>query len=303
MKRRSATFWILQAALALAIAVFVWRAIAQNWDAFQSMELSFTLRPIWIVGAAVTILATYALLVEAWRRVLVGWDQRLSYPAAVRIWTVSNLGRYLPGKIWSLAGLAVLAQRRGVAGWAAGGSAVTMQVIAVGTGVAVTAATARGAVSTLWLALAGAVALAMIVILTMPGPFRLLGRLVGREDLRALRPAALVQAFLAAAASWVAYGVAFWCLARGLLGTNTLSITTAVSVFAAGYIAGLVAIIAPGGIGVREVVLIGLLTPSLGGGGAIALSVGSRLLLTITEVGAAAAGLLIPSDHRNHDRA
>ena len=95
-----------------------------------------------------------------------------------------------------------------------------------------------------------------------------------------MSPAALGAAFLAAAVSWVAYGVAFWCLARGLLGTNTLSLGTAVGVFAAGYIAGLVAIIAPGGVGVREAILIGLLTPALGSGG---------LLLLVC--GLAAAGL------------
>lgn len=303
MSTRTRAFWVAQIVVAFAIALFVWRAIDGNWEAFRETHFALTVRPGWIVLAALTVWGTYALLIEAWRRVLTGWGQRLSYAGAVRIWTLSNLGRYLPGKVWSIAGLAVLAQRRGVAGWAAGGSAVTMQVIAVGTGVAVTAATARGAVSALWLVVAGAVVLAVIVVLTMPGPFRVLARLLGREDLRALRPAALVQAFLAAAASWVAYGVAFWLLARGLLGTNTLSIATAVGVFAAGYITGLVAIVAPGGVGVREVVLIGLLTPTLGGGGAIALSVGSRLLLTITEVGAAAVGLLIPSDHKDHDRA
>ncbi len=302
MSTRTRVFWVAQVGIALAIGLFVWRAIAGNWDAFRDTHFAFTVRPGWIVVSALTVWGTYALLIEAWRRVLTGWEQTLSYTHAVRIWTLSNLGRYLPGKVWSIAGLAVLAQRRGVAGWAAGGSAVTMQVIAVGTGVAITAATARGVVSAVWLAVAGAVALAMIVCLTMPAPFRLLARLLGREDLRALRPAALVQAFLAAAVSWVAYGFAFWCLARGLLGTNTLSIGTAIGVFAAGYITGLVAIIAPGGVGVREAILIGLLTPSLGSGGAIALSVGSRLLLTITEVGAAAAGLLIPSDHMDDDR-
>jgi len=38
---------------------------------------------------------------------------------------------------------------------------------------------------------------------------------------------------------------------------------------------------------VRELVLVSLLTPSLGSGGALAASVGSRVLLTVTEAGAA----------------
>jgi uncharacterized membrane protein YbhN (UPF0104 family) len=46
----------------------------------------------------------------------------------------------------------------------------------------------------------------------------------------------------------------------------------------------LFAIFAPGGIGIREGMLLVFLTPSIGGGAALALSVGSRLLLTFTEI-------------------
>jgi uncharacterized membrane protein YbhN (UPF0104 family) len=56
------------------------------------------------------------------------------------------------------------------------------------------------------------------------------------------------------------------------------------------------ALFAPGGVGVRELVLIGLLAPFLGSGGAVAVSVASRLLLTVLE--AAAALVTLPLRHR-----
>ena len=62
--------------------------------------------------------------------------------------------------------------------------------------------------------------------------------------------------------------------------------------FAAGYITGLLALFAPGGVGVREAVFIALLAPSVGSGGAIVLGVASRVLLTLTEIAAALLGLL-----------
>jgi hypothetical protein len=68
-------------------------------------------------------------------------------------------------------------------------------------------------------------------------------------------------------------------------------------VFAAGYVVGLLALFAPGGVGVRELVFVALLAPSLGAGGAVAVSVGSRLLLTITEAGSALAALLLGRRH------
>src|SRR2546430_17710845 len=41
-----------------------------------------------------------------------------------------------PGKVWSVAGLIVLAQRAGVESWAAGASAFAIQAIGLGTAVA-----------------------------------------------------------------------------------------------------------------------------------------------------------------------
>src|SRR2546422_9349251 len=73
--------------------------------------------------------------------------------------------------------------------------------------------------------------------------------------------------------------------------TCALPLTTAIGAFTLGYILGLLALFAPGGVGVRELVLVGLLAPFLGSGGAVAVSVASRVLLTLTE---AAAVLLTP---------
>jgi len=85
-------------------------------------------------------------------------------------------------------------------------------------------------------------------------------------------------------------------LDRGLLPDTSLPLTTAIGAFTLGYILGLLALFAPGGVGVRELVLVGLLAPFLGSGGAVAVSVASRVLLTLTE--AAAALLTLPLRHR-----
>ena len=46
-----------------------------------------------------------------------------SAASAARIWTVSNLGKYLPGKVWAIAGMALMARQAGVSPAAATGSA------------------------------------------------------------------------------------------------------------------------------------------------------------------------------------
>jgi uncharacterized membrane protein YbhN (UPF0104 family) len=85
-------------------------------------------------------------------------------------------------------------------------------------------------------------------------------------------------------------------LTRGLVPDTPLPLTAAIGAFTLGYILGVLALFAPGGVGVRELVLIGLLAPFLGSGGAVAVSVASRLVLTVLE--AAVALATFPLRHR-----
>ncbi|MBA3259491.1 MAG: flippase-like domain-containing protein, partial [Gemmatimonadales bacterium] len=96
--------------------------------------------------------------------------------------------------------------------------------------------------------------------------------------------------------AWTGYGVALWFLARGLLPGAELGLVSAIAVFTASYLAGFLALIAPGGLGVREGLFILMLQGSLGIGAATALALASRVLLTITEVGAAAPFLAFPRE-------
>jgi hypothetical protein len=288
--------WVLQAALLAVVAVLVARALARHWREFRLLDVALELDLGWVVFAGSVVLATYGLLIAAWRMLVLGWGERLGFATAARIWAVSNLGRYLPGRIWGLAGLAALAQRAGVAAWAAVGSAVAMQAVALGSGAAVIVGTTPGAATPAALAAAGAIALVTVAALAVPRSVGLVSRLTRQPDLRPLPIRAVATAGLITALGWFSYGVAFWALARGLIGPNELPVATASGVFAAGYLAGLLALVVPSGLGVREAVFIALLTPSLGAGGAVTLSVASRLLLTATE--AAAALLAAAFGHR-----
>jgi uncharacterized membrane protein YbhN (UPF0104 family) len=99
---------------------------------------------------------------------------------------------------------------------------------------------------------------------------------------------------LANAVAWVGYGAALWLLARGLLPDAGLELLPAIAVFTASYLAGFLALFAPGGIGVREGVFILMLQGPIGIGAATALAIASRLLLTVTELGAAVPFLVFP---------
>jgi uncharacterized membrane protein YbhN (UPF0104 family) len=291
---RRSVVWGVQAALAVAIVGFAIRTLARHWEEFRSLDVTLAVDLVPLLLAVLTVMVTYALLIEAWRRVIVGWGQALPFGTAARIWCVSNLGRYLPGKVWSVAGLAVLAQRSGVSGWAATGSAVAMQALAVGTGAAVAALAVPGAVAGAQVVAALAITAGVVGLLVWPAPLARLVRAVRPGvEVRPLAPAAALLAGAATVAGWVAYGVAFWLLGRGLLPGVPLPLPAAIGVFAGGYVLGLLAIFAPGGLGVRELVFVAILAPRVGSGSAVALAVGSRLLLTLTELGAALLSALI----------
>lgn len=298
--RKPSRVWrvLAQVALGTAVVVFIGRSLVRNWAEFTAIQFAFIFRPGWIALAALTVWVTYGIQVESWRRVLAGWNQQISYRSAAKAWCLANLGRYIPGKVWSVAGLVVLAHRAGIQGWAAGASTVAIQALGLGTGVALVAATLPPQTPALGLALGALVAIATLGLLTWGPAARWLGGLTAvTSQLRALPVRAVAAGGSLTLFSWVTYGLAFWCLARGLGTDGQLTPPAAAGVFALGYLIGLMAIIVPGGVGVRELAFVGILTPTLGAGAAIALSVASRLLLTLTEATAAlAAATFAPAE-------
>lgn len=280
--------WGLQAAVALVVVVLVARTVERNWAEFRSLEIHLHPRAGLLGLAMLGVFFAYAFYIEAWRRLLAGWGQRIGYRAAARVWCLANLGRYVPGKIWSVTGLVVLAQRAGVRGSAAAASAVATQALVLGTGVAVVAGATPHATSALRLAAGLFVALASLGVLVWEPTARWLGRLMNAQT--PLTPLPLSAVGLSGAfmfLGWLTYGLVFWLFVRGLLPDAHLPFAIAAGAFTLSYILGTLALFAPGGIGVREVVMISLLTPALGSGGAVATSVGSRVLLTVGEAAAA----------------
>ena len=281
------------AAMLLVLALIA-RSLARNWAAFQSVQVTLDVKIGWLAASVGVIALTYVIQIESWRRMLRGWDQRLSYPNAARAWTLANLGRYIPGKVWSVAGLVVLAERAGVRRSAAAVSAFAMQAVVLGTGVVLVAIATPHAASPLLLGGAVLAALALIGVLAWRRTAQWLGTLAdSTTPLPPLPLSAIILSSSLMLLSWATFGVSFWMLIRGLISTAGVTLPAAMGMFALGYVMGLVALVAPGGLGVRDLALVGFLTPLVGGGGALAVSLASRVQLTLTEAGAAGAGLLL----------
>jgi glycosyltransferase 2 family protein len=293
----------VQAALAVLIIALAVRTLTRNWVSFRAQEIRWSVSPAWLAGSLAVVWLSYALLVEAWRRVVVAMRQRLAWLAAARICMLANLGKYIPGKVWSVAGAALLAQRAGVAPAAAVAAAVILQALSLASGVVLVALVAPSALAGVgsWLVVAtvvlGAAALAGVLALTWAPGVRLIQRLLPRTvpELPVVPLGVMLAAFVANLVAWGAYGLAFQWLARGLTGGGSgghLTWTAAAAAFTLSYLVGLVAVFAPAGVGPRESVFVLVLQGPLGLKVAVALAVASRILLTITELGAAVPFLI-----------
>jgi hypothetical protein len=283
---------VVQFAAGAALVGLAVRSIFVNWQSLRAQPIEWRLSAAWIAASVLVVFASYAVLIEAWRRVVLSMGERLAYLTAARIWFLASLGKYVPGKVWAVAGAAVLAQRAGVDPAVAVAGAIVLQALALASGAAVVALTAREAFQAVG---QGAVPVAAaVVVLSLAGVAMLasqrvldrLNRLLPSSwpRLRAIPPRMLGAAFIANALAWTGYGLALLLLARGLLPAVELSLPQAVGVFTCSYLVGFIALFAPGGLGPRESVFLLMLAPDIGLKPAAALALASRLLLTGTEV-------------------
>ena len=301
MKRRA---WLaLQVVIALGIVLFLYRYVARNWTEIRHAGSALDVHPWPLAAAAGIILLTYAMLIGAWDAVLRGWGEHLPYRDAARIWCVSNLARYVPGRVWQIAGMAALAQQAGVSPWAAAGSAIVVQFLAIATGTLVTASFAPAFGHPLLIVGAGLLTAGGAAALAWPqgatALSRLIQRVTGRAvELRAVRPGPLLLSAAITAVAWVLYGLALALCVRGLTGRD-IAFGGAIGVFTGSYVAGLVNIFTSAGLGTREVILVNWLTGPIGPAAAFVVTAGSRLLMTATEI--LAAALTIPLGTRKPD--
>ena len=286
-----------QLALAAGILWFAGRAVAAQWDAVRRAALD--VHPSWgaIAVSGLIVLGTYGLLIAIWRGTLALWGARLPFRDAAHVWFVSNLAKYVPGKVWQIGAMGIMAQRRGVTAAAAVGSAIMLTLVNIAVGFAVVFATgaqvleAAGARRQTTAVGALATAAAIVALVAIPALLPHLAgairRISGRDVALPPVPARAVWlAIVGNVAAWLLYGVAFQLLARGVLGRPTGDWVGYTAVYTGSYLVGYLVLFAPGGLVFREAAMVAGLT-RLGlttAPEAALLAVASRLWLTVLEI-------------------
>jgi hypothetical protein len=281
-------------ALAVIVVVLVGRILLRDLRELRAHPMAIT--PLWatIALSGVIFLAAHAVLVQTWRSVLSCWDARLPFWTAARIWSVSNLGRYLPGKIWQIGAMGAMARGEGISPLAASGSAILGTLVNVVAGFVVAllggrallerSSNGHGALAILVVALAAVALLAAPYLLTRIAPS--IARAAGRPVVASLPMRAVLYALVGNVAAWLLYGAAFRYFMVGLLGSAAGGYAEYLAAYTISYLVGYLALFAPAGIGAREGAMVTVLSyaglatrPE-----AALVALASRVWLTLLEV-------------------
>lgn len=286
--RRNVIRLIIGGVLTVAVSFFVVRSLVLQWESIHTFN--WQVRPWWLLLSAVLMWLDFVLLFQLWRIVLRAISgHELRFSAAYRILTLANLGKYIPGKIWTVSGMVYLVGLEGVPAKPALVSSALHQAFTLIPGAAF-------ATSILGIGIWGTVSpwavgigMALGILLLYPPLFRwmmnLALRVFGREPITfELSFARAFGLFWFYVAAWVLYGASFWCMNAGI-GLPDAPFWPVSAAYCAAYIVGFVALFAPGGLGVREGVLAVVLAPYLPAGLAVAVAVVSRFWMTLVELG------------------
>jgi glycosyltransferase 2 family protein len=285
--------------LFLLVIYFVGRAL---WQQFEQIEWATVQFRAWPVAAAVVcMLGVSSVQMISYRMLLAAYAHAPSWLNMAAVAWVPPLGKYVPGKIASIAGAVYLLRRLDVP------PAVALSVVLVLDGLAVVAGLITGAPLLMWepvrqyLPSAWMWCIAMIVggiIVLHP---RVFGTLVNVALRRLKRPPlerlpslrCYIVPVICAFTQWLFAGMALWFMTRAI--TDEVPITRLplfVSIAALAMTISYLALFAPGGLGVREEIYRRTLTIILGPQSAL-IVVAMRLAQTLVEILVASIGLLV----------
>lgn len=264
-------------------------ALSKNWHAVKDQlgEL-----PIWtLVVSELSVLGALVCTMFAWRALLAELGEQARVLDSMRIFFVGQLGKYLPGSVWPVVMQMELGNSIGLGRPAVATASLLGIGYGLGTGGGVTLLCAPALLDTTawWQWLAVPLGGLVLGALCLPGPMNKVVTL----GLRVTKRKGLTPAFtgggLAVAtawmvASWLLYGLQVSLLAHDLGAHGVQTLVVATGGFAAAVVVGLVIIFAPAGAGARELLLVVLLKPVLDRDPATALTLVSRLVMSLGDV-------------------
>lgn len=281
------------AAFVVAVVVFAAVGLRGRWgDIGEAMADLATWR--WLAAAGLVVVGL-GLTSLVWFRLMSCHGASIPRAPALTTFFVGQLGKYIPGSLWSMGVQAAMARRHGTP------ARVTVSAGLLFVGVNAASAGALGSLTALLgdvdvgmpAALVGAVVVVGAVALT-PVVLNAIGtRLAPRTHPMRARWADSGAVAALMTVTWLLYGAALLVLVeppRGDANSGDLSLLVTTAVFTLAYAAGVIVIIAPAGVGAREATIALLLSHYIGVDRAVATALVMRVLHTGADFVAALVG-------------
>lgn len=282
----------LQIGITVLIFGFLVLTVATQWSDLKDEGVN--LDPIWLLPAFAVLPVFYVLGGFGWDLILRFLGYRLSFLQAQIAWGQPLLARYVPGSVLYVLGRLLLAERAGVPRRMTLGSIVYEQALS---GASAVALSTYFLIShpdlqdepLRWGVLAVVPAALIILHPRVFGPLSTKAlSLFGREPLQATLPFGGVLAMFAYyAMNWCVVGLGVFFAANAVVEIPLSKLPTVGSAQALAFVAALISLVAPAGLGVRDAAFAGAVKVAVPGktlavGAAIAIAV--RAVLTVVEL-------------------
>jgi uncharacterized membrane protein YbhN (UPF0104 family) len=303
---RSFLTTIIKFVLAATVIYFAGRQLVINWT--EVSQYHWTIDPLLMILSIVLHLITLVLFSKMWCLGIgaSGFDVPLKY--GFKIAYIANLGRYIPGKIWTVFGMVYLLKQINInkeVAFASWGIATILGLppaflagfITICFYPEILSSTLGGNLG-MGPSVAVAATLAVsLMLVSAPGKtmalFNWLLKTLRRPQVQFnLGKKVALQVYLGYFVGWVCYGLAFYTFVNAIMAKPDIPPIAGIGSFVIAYIIGYLAFFSPGGLGVRELVLTAAFSPFVGSIAA-GLAVTARVWNLINEFIAAVIALLI----------
>lgn len=282
----------IQLGIAFLVFGFLVLTVVDQWAEIKDEGVHFHL--LWLIPAFIILPLFYALSALGWDLILRFLGYRIGVGRAQVAWGQPLLARYVPGSVLYVLGRVLLSERAGVPRRITIASIVYEQAISATSAVAVAAYFLISHPDLAGQPLRWAVLLFIPLAITVLHP-RVFGPLAnralgafGREPLPGVISLRGVTALLAFYAfNWGVVAVGIYCVARSVSSIPLSDIPVVGSAQAVGYVAALLTVVAPAGLGIRDAafawaVKVAVPSNSFAVGSLIAIAV--RGVLTVVEL-------------------
>jgi len=291
--------FIVKFILIAVLCYFVYIKLAENWGNVKQFDWSVNYLMLFL-SLLVHLLALFIMSV-VWVILISGFGHKVKFKDAFKISYIANLGRYIPGRIWPVFGMAYLAkqikieEQTSVTSWVVTQffslpSAFLLGIICILFSPNILEQAGRFLSSSFYIISLLVVILSLLMILAPSKAFVvlniLLRKLKRQEVSFDLSVKTAISIYLGYIIGWFVYGFSFWLFILSLTSNFDISLVTAVGSFVLSYQIGYLAIFTPGGIGVRELLLTVILNPYLGALSS-SIAVAARIWNLFAEIAAA----------------